>query len=146
MVLNYIWVGFFLVGFVVAIIQAVVFQDIDVFQRIITNTFDMSKFAVMDIALPLAGVMTLWLGFMSIGEKAGAINFLSRIVGPFFSKLFPEIPKNHPANGQLLMNFSANMLGLDNAATPLGLKAMQSLQDLNPKKEVASNAQIMFCT
>ena len=144
MVLNYIWVGFFLVGFVVAIIQAVVFQDIDVFQRIITSTFDMSKFAVMDIALPLAGVMTLWLGFMSIGEKAGAINFLSRIVGPFFSKLFPEIPKNHPANGQLLMNFSANMLGLDNAATPLGLKAMQSLQDLNPKKEVASNAQIMF--
>mgnify|MGYP003588081531 CR=1 FL=1 len=144
MVLNYIWVGFFLVGFVVAIIQAVVFQDIDVFQRIITSTFDMSKFAVMDIALPLAGVMTLWLGFMSIGEKAGAINFLSRIVGPFFSKLFPEIPKNHPANGQLLMNFSANMLGLDNAATPLGLKAMQSLQDLNPTKEVASNAQIMF--
>lgn len=144
MVLNYIWVGFFLVGFVVAIIQAFVFQDIDVFQRIITSTFDMSKFAVMDIALPLAGVMTLWLGFMSIGEKAGAINFLSRIVGPFFSKLFPEIPKNHPANGQLLMNFSANMLGLDNAATPLGLKAMQSLQDLNPKKEVASNAQIMF--
>lgn len=131
MVLNYIWVGFFLVGFVVAIIQAVVFQDIDVFQRIITSTFDMSKFAVMDIALPLAGVMTSWLGFMSIGEKAGAINFSSRIVGPFFQS-FPEIPKNHPANGQLLMNFSANMLGLDNAATPLGPKSYAKFARLKP--------------
>ena len=98
----------------------------------------------MDIALPLAGIMTLWLGLLNIGEKAGAIRFLSKIVGPFFSKLFPEIPKNHPASGQLLMNFSATMLGLDNAATPMGLKAMQSLQELNPKKEEASNAQIMF--
>ena len=104
----------------------------------------MSIFAVMYVALPLAGVMTLWLGLMNIGEKAGAIRFLSRIVGPFFSKLFPEIPKNHKVNGELLMNFSANMLGLDNAATPLGLKAMQSLQDLNKDKTSASNAQIMF--
>jgi len=142
--LNYIWAGFFIIGFIVAICRAIFLQDLGVFERIITGTFDMSIFAVMDIALPLAGVMTLWLGLMNIGEKAGAIRFMSRIVGPFFSKLFPEIPKDHPANGQLLMNFSANMLGLDNAATPLGLKAMQSLQDLNPKKETASNAQIMF--
>lgn len=108
------------------------------------SSFDMAKFAVMDICLPLVGIMSLWLGFMNIGEKAGAIRFLARIVGPFFSKLFPGVPKNHPVNGELLMNFSANMLGLDNAATPLGLKAMQSLQELNPHKESASNAQIMF--
>jgi len=144
MVLNYIWIGFFLVAFVVAILQLIVFQDYGVFERIISSSFDMAKFSVMDIALPLVGIMTLWLGILNIGEKAGAIRFLSKIIGPFFNKLFPEIPKNHPANGQLLMNFSANMLGLDNAATPLGLKAMQSLQELNPKKETASNAQIMF--
>jgi len=144
MVLNYIWIGFFLVAFVVAIIQLVVFQDYNVFERIISSSFDMAKFSVMDIALPLVGIMTLWLGILNIGEKAGAIRFLSKIIGPFFNKLFPEIPRNHPANGQLLMNFSANMLGLDNAATPLGLKAMQSLQELNPQKETASNAQIMF--
>ncbi|MFA7042992.1 MAG: nucleoside recognition domain-containing protein [Bacteroidales bacterium] len=144
MVLNYIWIGFFLVAFAVALIQLVVFQDYGVFERIITSSFDMAKFSVMDIALPLVGIMTLWLGILNIGEKAGAIRFFSRIIGPFFSKLFPEIPKNHPANGQLVMNFSANMLGLDNAATPLGLKAMQSLQELNPKKDTASNAQIMF--
>jgi len=144
MVLNYIWIGFFLVAFAVALVQLLIFQDFGVFERIITSSFDMAKFAVMDISLPLVGIMTLWLGILNIGEKAGAIRFLSKIIGPFFSKLFPEIPKNHPANGQLLMNFSANMLGLDNAATPLGLKAMQSLQDLNPQKDTASNAQIMF--
>ena len=98
----------------------------------------------MDIALPLAGAMTFWLGIMNIGEKAGAINFLSRIVGPFFKRIFPEIPKEHPAMGNVLMSFSANLLGLTNAATPLGLKAMDSLQELNPDKETASNAQIMF--
>lgn len=144
MVLNYIWAGFFLIAFVVALIQLIAFQDVSVFSRMVQSTFDMSIFAVMDIALPLVGVMTLWLGLMNIGEKAGCVRFLSRIIGPFFSKLFPEIPKNHPVNGQLLMNFSANMLGLDNAATPLGLKAMQSLQELNPNKDTASNAQIMF--
>ena len=144
MVLNYIWIGFFLVAFLVALVQLIVFQDVEIFSKIVESTFDMSKFAVMDIALPLVGVMTLWLGLMNIGEKAGAVGFLSKIIGPFFSRLFPEIPKNHPAHGQLLMNFSANMLGLDNAATPLGLKAMQSLQELNPDKETASNAQIMF--
>ena len=144
MVLNYIWIAFFIVAFVVAIIQAVFMGDTEVFKRIIDSTFEMSKMAVMDIALPLAGVMTLWLGIMNIGEKAGAINFMARIVGPFFAKLFPSIPKNHEVHGQLLMNFSANMLGLDNAATPMGLKAMQSLQTLNPKKDRASDAQIMF--
>ena len=144
MVLNYIWIAFFIVAFVVAIIQAVFMGDTEVFKRIIDSTFEMSKMAVMDIALPLAGVMTLWLGIMNIGEKAGAINFMARIVGPFFAKLFPSIPKNHEVHGQLLMNFSANMLGLDNAATPMGLKAMQSLQTLNPKKDTASEAQIMF--
>lgn len=144
MVLNYIWIGFFLVAFAVALVQLLVFQDYGIFERIVTSSFDMAKFAVMDISLPLAGVMTMWLGILNIGERAGAIRVLSKIIGPFFNKLFPEIPKNHPANGQLLMNFSANMLGLDNAATPLGLKAMQSLQDLNPRKDTASNAQIMF--
>lgn len=144
MVLNYIWIGFFLIAFVIGLVQLIVFQDYGVFERIVSSSFDMAKFAVMDISLPLVGIMTLWLGILNIGEKAGAIRFLSKIIGPFFSKLFPEIPKGHPASGQLLMNFSANMLGLDNAATPLGLKAMQSLQELNPKKNSASNAQIMF--
>jgi len=144
MALNYIWVAFFLIAFVVALIQLIVFQDYTIFERIMSASFESAKNAVIVIALPLAGIMTLWLGILNIGEKAGAIRFLSRIVGPFFSKLFPEIPKGHPANGQLLMNFSATMLGLDNAATPMGLKAMQSLQEINPDKETASNAQIMF--
>lgn len=144
MVLNYIWIGFFLVAFLVGLVQLIVFQDYGVFERIMTSSFDMAKFAVMDISLPLAGVMTLWLGILSIGERAGAIRVLAKITGPFFNKLFPELPKEHPVHGQLLMNFSANMLGLDNAATPMGLKAMQSLQELNPEKETASNAQIMF--
>lgn len=144
MALNIIWVGFFFIAMIAAIIRFFFFEDYAVFERIVSSTFEMSEFAVMDIALPLSGVMILWLGIMNIGEKAGAINYLSKIIGPFFSKLFPEIPKNHPANGQLVMNFAANMLGLDNAATPIGLKAMNSLQELNPNKEQASNAQIMF--
>ena len=144
MALNYIWIGFFLVAFVVAFIRFAVTGDTEVFKLIIDSTFSSSKSAVMDIALPLTGVMVLWLGLMNIGEKAGAVNFLARIVGPFFSRLFPELPKKSPVFGQMLMNFSANMLGLDNAATPLGLKAMQGLQDENPNKDTASNAQIMF--
>lgn len=144
MVLNYIWIAFFVIAFVVALLKLIVTGDTEVFKTIIDATFSSSKMAVMDISLPLVGVMTLWLGLMNIGEKAGAINFLSRIVGPFFNKLFPEIPKDHPANGQIMMNFSANMLGLDNAATPLGLKAMNGMQELNPNKDTASNAQIMF--
>lgn len=143
MVLNYIWVAFFLIAFVVALLQFIFTGNTDVFSNIINSTFDSSKTA-FEISIGLTGIMSLWLGIMNIGEKAGAINFLSRIVGPFFSRLFPEIPKNHPATGNILMNFSANMLGLDNAATPLGLKAMQSLQDINPNKDTASNAQIMF--
>ena len=106
MVLNYIWVGFFVVAFVFALIQSLFFNDYAVFERIMNSSFDMAKFAVMDICLPLVGIMSLWLGFMNIGEKAGAIRFLSRIVGPFFSKLFPGVPKDHPVNGELLMNFS----------------------------------------
>ena len=141
--LNIIWVCFFLVAFAVACVQFAC-GDTEVFGRMIESTFDMSKLAVMDIALPLIGVMTLWLGILHVGERAGAVRVLSRLVGPFFGKLFPEIPKGHPATGQMLMNFSANMLGLDNAATPLGLKAMHSLQELNPEKDTASNAQIMF--
>jgi spore maturation protein SpmA len=144
MALNYIWVSFFIIAFAVALIHFLVTGDADIFKVIIDSTFSSSKSAVMDIALPLTGVMVLWLGVMNIGEKAGAVNFLARIVGPFFSRLFPEIPRNHSSFGQMLMNFSANMLGLDNAATPLGLKAMQGLQDINPRKDTASNAQIMF--
>lgn len=144
MVLNYIWIAFFVIAFIVGIIKMVALNDTAVLPAMVQATFDMAKTSVMDIALPLAGVMTLWLGLMNVGEKAGAINFVARIVGPFFSRLFPGVPKDHPAGGHIIMNFSANMLGLDNAATPMGLKAMQSLQELNPNKEVASNAQIMF--
>ncbi len=144
MALNYIWLGFFLVAFVVALLKFMITGDVEIFEIITKGIFDSSKAAVMDVALPLAGAMTFFLGILNIGEKAGAINFLARIIGPFFHQLFPEVPKNHPANGQMIMNFSANMLGLDNAATPFGLRAMQSLQELNPDKETASNAQIMF--
>jgi spore maturation protein SpmA len=144
MALNYIWVAFFLIAFVIALIRLIFFGDTDIFMHLVSGMFDLSKASVMEIALPLAGNMVLWLGIMNIGEKAGAINFLSRVVAPFFKRLFPEIPENHPATGQLLMSFSANLLGLDNAATPLGLKAIGSLQELNPDKETASNAQIMY--
>lgn len=143
MVLNYIWIAFFLLAFIAALIQLIFFGNTSIFPNIMNGIFDASKTG-FEISLGLTGAMTLWLGMMKIGEKAGAVNLLSRIVGPFFSKLFPEIPKGHPASGNIIMNFSANMLGLDNAATPLGLKAMQSLQDINPNKDTASNAQIMF--
>ena len=124
--------------------RLIFFGDTEIFMHLVGGMFDSSKASVMDIALPLAGNMALWLGIMNIGEKAGAINYLSRLVGPFFNKLFPGIPKNHPATGEILMSFSANLLGLTNAATPLGLKAMQSMQELNQEKEEASNAQIMY--
>jgi spore maturation protein SpmA len=144
MALNYIWIAFFLIAFVVAFVRLIFFGDTEIFMNLVSGMFSSSKSSVMDIALPLAGNMALWLGIMNIGEKAGAINFLSRIVGPFFSRLFPGVPKNHPATGNIMMSFSANLLGLDNAATPLGLKAMDSLQELNTDKETASNAQIMY--
>ena len=144
MTLTYIWTGFFVVGFLAALAQWLFLGDVDVFKRVIDGTFTAAKVAVMDIALPLAGIMTLWLGILRIGEKAGAINLIARIISPFFTRIFPQVPKDHPATGHMVMNFSANFLGLDNAATPFGLKAMESLQTLNPNKEEASNAQIMF--
>jgi spore maturation protein SpmA len=144
MSLNYIWSGFFLVGFAAAILQWLFTGDTEIFKKVIDGTFDSAKSAVMEIALPLAGIMTLWLGLMNVGEKAGAIGWLAKITSPFFSRIFPEVPKDHPATGHMVMNFSANLLGLDNAATPFGLKAMESLQTLNPNKDTASNAQIMF--
>jgi spore maturation protein SpmA len=144
MVLNYIWTGFFLIGFVAALGQWLFLGDVEVFKRIVDGTFDSARIGVMDIALPLAGVMTLWLGIMNIGEKAGAIDFIAKLIAPFFARIFPGVPKNHPAHGHMVMNFSANLLGLDNAATPFGLKAMESLQSLNPSKDEASDAQIMF--
>jgi len=144
MALNYIWVFFFLVAFGIGLVKLIFLGDTEIFKLMADGTLDSAKSAVMDIALPLVGIMSLWLGIMKIGEKAGAISFLSRIVGPFFNKLFPEVPKDHPAVGQMMMNFSANLLGLDNAATPLGLKAMNSLQDLNKDSDTASNSQIMF--
>jgi spore maturation protein SpmA len=143
MALNYVWIAFFLVSFIVALVKLIFFQDYQIFQTIVNSTFDMSKTGA-EISLGLIGLMTFWLGIMKVGEKGGMINIFAKIVGPFFSKIFPEIPKNHPALGSVLMNFSANMLGLDNAATPLGLKAMKELQELNPQKDTASNAQIMF--
>ncbi|MBP6624711.1 MAG: hypothetical protein KA198_06045 [Chitinophagaceae bacterium] len=147
MVLNYVWISFFVVAFIVALIRTIFPQveaDHLILKTMVDGLFDAAESSVMKVALPLTGVLTFFMGLLKIGEKAGAINFLSRLIGPFLTRLFPGVPKNHPAIGQMVMNFSANMLGLDNAATPFGLKAMQSLQELNPEKEKATNAQIMF--
>lgn len=144
MALNWIWFLFFGVAFVVAIIQFLFFGNTEIFKILVDGMFDSAEMAVMKIALPLAGVMTFFMGILQIGEKAGAIHFLARRIKPFFTRLFPEIPQDHPVHGQMIMNFSANLLGLDNAATPFGLKAMQGLQEINPVKDTASNAQIMF--
>lgn len=146
MALNWIWFLFFGIAFVVALIQFLFFGNTEIFKILVDGMFDSAEMAVMKIALPLAGVMTFFMGILQIGEKAGAIQFLAKRIRPFFTRLFPEIPADHPVNGQMIMNFSANLLGLDNAATPFGLKAMQGLQDINPTKETASNAQIMFLT
>jgi spore maturation protein SpmA len=159
MLLNYIWLAFFLIGFAVAVFRVAGYYfrdfladhlgmvmgiaDRDVFSAIVQSTFDMAKTSV-EISIYLIGVMTLWLGVMKVGERGGAVKALSRLVNPFFTRIFPGIPKDHPAMGSILMNFSANMLGLDNAATPLGLKAMKELQELNTEKERASDAMIMF--
>lgn len=143
MALNIVFILFFLIAFAVALYKLIVLGDTHVFQDIVTGTFDYAKTGA-EISLGLIGIMALWLGVMKVGEKGGVVKAFARIVGPFFNKLFPEIPKDHPALGSILMNFSANMLGLDNAATPLGLKAMQELQDLNREKDSASNAMIMF--
>lgn len=143
MVLNYIWVAFFLIAFVIALYKLIFEGDIDIFDRLIKSTFDQSSLA-FDLALHLTGAMAMWLGIMKIGEKAGVVKLLTFIFGPFFRRLFPEIPANHPAITPIFMKLSANLLGLDNAGTPLGIKAMQEMQKLNPKKDEASNAQIMF--
>jgi len=142
MVLNYIWIAFFLIGIAVAIVKACT-GDAALLTRMLTDMFGSAKTG-FEISLGLTGIMTLWLGIMKIGEKAGVIHLFARGVAPFFRTLFRGVPKDHPANGSIIMNFSANMLGLDNAATPLGLKAMNELQELNPEKEKASDAQIMF--
>ena len=143
MVLNYIWIAFFLIAFVIACIRLIFMGDTEVFPAIMNSTFETSKTA-FEISLGLTGVLSLWLGVMRIGEKGGVVNALARALGPLFAKLFPEIPRNHPVIGNIFMNISANMLGLDNAATPLGLKAMEGLQEINPKKDTASNSMIMF--
>ena len=143
MVLNYIWIAFFLIAFVIATFRLVVLGDTEVFPEIINSTFSSSKTA-FEISLGLTGVLSLWLGIMKIGEKGGVIALFSRLLSPIFTKLFPDIPKGHPVTGSIFMNLAANMLGLDNAATPLGLKAMEGLQELNPKKDTASNPMIMF--
>lgn len=143
MVLNYIWIFFFVAAFLMAVIKLLFFGDTEVFTLIINEIFSMAKTG-FEISLGLTGVLSLWLGILKIGEKAGIINYFSRLIGPFFSRLFPELGKDHPAYGSITMNIAANMLGLDNAATPIGLKAMKELQASNPKKDTASNAQIMF--
>lgn len=142
MVLNYIWIAFFVIAFGFAVVQLLM-GDTTIFQKIVDSTFDTSKTA-FETSLGLTGVLALWLGIMKIGEKAGAVNVLARILSPVFTKLFPDIPKNHPAMGSIFMNIASNMLGLDNAATPTGLKAMQQMQELNPKKDTATNPMIMF--
>lgn len=144
MALNIVWILFFIIAFVIAIIKFLVLGDTEIFRTLTDGIFDSATVSVMDVGLPLAGTMIFFLGLMNIAEKAGAINKLARLLNPFMKRLFPQVPDNHPAMGEMVMNFSANMLGLDNAATPFGLKAMKSLQDLNPDKETASNSQIMF--
>lgn len=143
MVLNYIWIAFFLVAFVIALVRLIFMGDTEVFPAIMNSTFDTSKTA-FEISLGLTGVLSLWLGIMKIGEKGGGGNVVARVLSPVFTRLFPDIPKGHPVTGSIFMNVAANMLGLDNAATPLGLKAMEQLQELNPKKDTATNPMIMF--
>lgn len=143
MVLNYIWVAFFVIAFIVALGKLVFLGDMDIFTELVNATFDSSKSA-FEISLGLTGILALWLGLMKIGEQSGLIGALSRWLSPVFCRLFPDIPKGHPAMGSIFMNLSANMLGLDNAATPMGLKAMKELQELNPHKDTATNPMIMF--
>lgn len=143
MVLNYIWIAFFLIAFIVAVVKLIFFADFTVFPTIMQSTFDTSKQG-FEISLGLTGVLSLWLGIMKVGEKGGVVNALARLLGPIFARLFPDVPKGHPVVGNIFMNLAANMLGLDNAATPLGLKAMEGLQELNAKKDTASNPMIMF--
>jgi spore maturation protein SpmA len=144
MALNIVWVAFFIISFIIACVKLIVFHDTEVFKVLVEGMFDSAKSSVVDVGFSLAGTMIFFLGIMNIAEKAGAINLIARWLNPFMKRLFPEVPDKHPAMGEMVMNFSANMLGLDNAATPFGLKAMQSLESINPNKGTASNAQIMF--
>lgn len=143
MVLNYIWIAFFVIAFVIALVKLIFMGDFEVFPEMMGATFESSKTA-FEISLGLTGVLSLWLGIMKVGEKGGMVNALARLLSPVFCKLFPDIPKGHPVTGSIFMNIAANMLGLDNAATPLGLKAMEQLQQLNTKKDTATNPMIMF--
>lgn len=143
MVLNYIWIAFFIIAFVIALVKLIFFGDFEVFPAMMDSTFSSSKTA-FEISLGLTGVLALWLGIMKIGEKGGLVNLLARVLSPVFTRLFPDIPKGHPVTGSIFMNIAANMLGLDNAATPLGLKAMEQLQELNTQKDTATNPMIMF--
>ena len=143
MILNYIWISLILLAVLFGLIQAVCYGNVAVFTDILNSTFDSAKTG-FELSLGLTGVLALWMGIMKIGERAGAVNSLGKAINPFFSRIFPEIPKNHPVFGTMTMNFAANMLGLDNAATPMGLKAMTELQELNTDKSKASNAMIMF--
>ena len=143
MVLNYIWIAFFLVAFIIALVELIFLGDVEVFPAMMDATFAQSKTA-FEISLGLTGVLALWLGIMKIGERGGVVNVLARWLSPVFTRLFPQIPKGHPVTGSIFMNLSANMLGLDNAATPMGLKAMEQLQELNTQKDTASNSMIMF--
>ncbi|WP_315342719.1 nucleoside recognition domain-containing protein [Hoylesella oralis] len=143
MVLNYIWIAFFIIAFVIALVKLTVMGDTTVFPAMMNSVFESSKTA-FEISLGLTGVLAFWLGVMKIGEKGGIVNAMARLLSPVFSRLFPDIPKGHPVTGSIFMNIAANMLGLDNAATPLGLKAMEQLQELNPKKDTATNPMIMF--
>ncbi len=143
MVLNYIWIAFFVIAFVIALVKLIFMGDFEVFPEMMGSTFESSK-AAFKISLGLTGVLSLWLGIMKVGEKGGMVNALARLLSPVFCKLFPDIPKGHPVTGSIFMNIAANMLGLDNAATPLGLKAMEQLQQLNTKKDTATNPMIMF--
>jgi spore maturation protein SpmA len=143
MILNYIWIAFFIIAFILGLARLVFFGDTEIFPAMMNTTFDMAKTG-FEISLGLTGVMTLWMGLMRVGEKGGIVTLMARAVGPLFRRLFPEIPKDHPATGSIMMNLAANMLGLDNAATPLGLKAMTELQEINKDKDTASNAMIMF--
>jgi spore maturation protein SpmA/spore maturation protein SpmB len=143
MALNYIWVFFFLSAFLIGLVRLLFFGDVEVFPAMMNSTFDMAK-SGFEISLGLTGVLTLWMGIMKIGEKGGVVAVFSKAIGPFFNKLFPELGKDHPAYGPIMMNIAANMLNLDNAATPTGLQAMKEMQETNPDKEKASNAQIMF--
>lgn len=143
MVLNYIWIAFFVIAFIVALVRLIFWGDFEVFPAMMDSTFSSSKTA-FEISLGLTGVLSLWLGVMKIGEKGGVVNVLARLLSPLFVRLFPDVPKGHPVTGSIFMNIAANMLGLDNAATPLGLKAMEQLQEINPRKDTASNPMIMF--